>query len=324
MTRRTGADATGRREPPGQAPRPRSVATPWLRSAAALAALLLLSACAQRGSATPAPSPSASPSPSVDLPDDGAAVVLRVGHVGGFVAPSSLVSRLPRYSLYADGRLITDGPVDLRYPGPALPNVQVQQLDAATVQALADRAVAAGVGETTDLGSPPIADMPSTRFTLTTAEGTVAREVYALVEHVVEGDGAEMGLTREQVDGRTRLRELLAALFDVGQQPTPDGRAPVEPYVPTAVAAIATPWIDPEDDLTHPELPWPGPPLPGEPVGGPLDVGCVVATGVQVSAVLAVAATANAATPWASGGTRWSVAFRPLLPDESGCADLLD
>ena len=76
----------------------------------------------------------------MDLPDDGAAVVLRVEYVGGFVAPSSLVSRLPRYSLYADGRLITDGPVDLRYPGPALPNVQVQQLDAATVQALADRA----------------------------------------------------------------------------------------------------------------------------------------------------------------------------------------
>jgi hypothetical protein len=40
--------------------------------------------------------------------------------------------------------------------------------------------------------------------------------------------------------------------------------------------------------------------------------------------VLAAAATANAATPWDSGGTRWSVAFRPLLPDESGCADLLD
>ena len=59
-------------------------------------------------------------------------------------------------------------------------------------------------------------------------------------------------------------------------------------------------------------------------MGGPLDVGCVVATGEQASAVLAAARPANAATPWVSGGTRWSVAFRPLLPDESGCADLLD
>ena len=293
------------------------MANPWLRSAVALAALLLLSACAQRGTATPAPQ--TSPEPTADLPADGSVLVLRVEYIGGFVTPSSLVSRLPRYSLYADGRLITDGPIEMIYPGPALPNVQVQQLDAATVQALTDRAVAAGVGETTDLGSPPIADMPSTRFTLTTAGGTVVREVHALAEHVFEGDGAETGLTEEQVAGRTRLRELLAALFDVGQQPPP-----VETYVPEAVAAVATPWLDPEDDLAHPEQPWPGPALPGESVGGPLDVGCVVATGEQAPAVLAAAATANAATPWLSGGTRWSVAFRPLLPDESGCADLGD
>jgi hypothetical protein len=319
MTRRTGTDATGWMEPPREAPRPRSVANPWLRSAAALAALLLLSACAQRGTAAPAPSRSASSSPSADLPADGAALVLRVEYVGGFVTPSTLASRLPSYSLYADGRLITDGPIDMLYPGPALPNLQVQQLDAATVQELADRALAAGVGETTDLGSPPITDMPSTRFTLTTAEGTVTREAYALAEHVVEGDGAEAGLTEEQIAGRTRLRGLLGALFDVGQQPIP-----MESYVPQAVAAVATPWIDPEDDLAHPEQPWPGPELPGEPVGGPLDVGCVVATGEQASAVLAAAQAVNAATPWASGGTRWSVAFRPLLPDESGCADLLD
>ena len=293
------------------------MANPWLRSAAALAAILLLSACAQRGTATPAPDPS--PAPSADLPQDGAALVLRVEYVGGFLTPSTLASRLPSYSLYADGRLITDGPIDLSYPGPALPNVQVQQLDAATVQALADRALAAGVEETTDLGSPSITDMPSTRFTLTTAERTIVREVYALSEPVVEGDGAELGLTEQQVAGRARLRELLSALSDVGQQPPP-----VEAYVPTAVAVIATPWIDPEDDLAHPEQAWPGPGLPGEPVGGPLDVGCVVATGEQASAVLAAAEAANAATPWTSGGTRWSVSFRPLLPDESGCADLVD
>ena len=50
MTRRTGADGTGSGEPPGEARRPRSVAIPWLRSAAALAAVLLLAGCAQRGS----------------------------------------------------------------------------------------------------------------------------------------------------------------------------------------------------------------------------------------------------------------------------------
>ena len=41
--------------------------------------------------------------------------------------------------------------------------------------------------------------------------------------------------------------------------------------------------------------------------------------------MLDAAAAANAATPWVTpDGTRWSVLLRPLLPDESGCADLSD
>ena len=284
-------------------------------------ALLLLAGCAQRGGATPVPYTEPAPPPSVALPDDGA-LVLRVEHVGGFLPPSALLSGVPPYSLYADGRLISNGPVPAIYPGPALPNLQVQQLDEGTLQSLVDRAAAAGIGETADLGSPPIADAPSTRITLTTAGGTVVREVYALSEYVFEGDGMEDGLTDEQVDDRARLRDVLTALADVGRQGMPDGQ--VQSYVPSAVAAIATPWVDPEDQLPHPEQPWAGPELPGEPVGGPLDVGCVVATGEQASAVLAAASSANGATPWRSGGMLWSVAFRPLLPDESGCADLLD
>ena len=294
-----------------------------LRTLALTAALLLLAGCAQRGGATPAPDPSTSP-PSVALPEGDGTLVLRVEDVGGFVPAEWTYSRLPTYSLYTDGRLITDGPVPAIYPGPALPNVQMQQLDDATLRALLDAAVAAGIADTADLGSPPVADVPSTRFTLTTAQGTVVREVYALWEQVLEGDGSEAGLTEEQVAGRAKLRELLTALSDVGQQPGPDGQLAVESYVPAAVAAVATPWAEPEDQLSHAELPWPGPELPGEALGGPLQVGCVVATGEQATAVLAAAAAATAATPWVSGGTRWSVLLRPLLPDEDGCADLGD
>ena len=290
-----------------------------LRVASAVA-LVLLFGCAERGSGTPGPTSA----PSVSLPEDGEALVLRVEHVGGFLPPGAAVSRLPLHSLYADGRLITKGPVDASYPGPALPNVEAQQLDAAAVQALADRAVAAGVTEQGDLGSPPIADAPTTRFTLTTAGGTVVREVYALAESGVRGQRADYGLTDEQVAGRARLQDLLTALQDPGQEVAPDGRTPLEAYVPAAVAAVATPWADPGDGLAHPEQPWPGPDLPGPPVGGPLEAGCVVATGDEGAAVRAAAASANTATPWVSGGTRWSVQFRPLLPDESGCADLVD
>jgi hypothetical protein len=289
------------------------------RSAAALAVLFLVGGCAERVTAIPEPAPA--PPSTVTLPDGGTALVLRVEHVGGFMPAQWTYGRLPLSSLYADGRLITEGPMPASHPGPALPNVQVQELDVATVQEAADRAVAAGITERGDLGSPPIADAPSTRFTLGTAEGVVTRDVYALSEF--EADAT--GLTEEQMAGRARLRELLAFLSDLGQRPTPDGRAPVEPYVPEAVAAISTPWTDPEDDLDHPDRTWPGPALPGAPIGALPGVGCLTATGDEATAVLAAAEDANALTAWLSAeGTRWSVLFRPLLPDESGCADLGD
>ena len=277
----------------------------------ALAAVVLLglTACADQAGMTPDPSPP----PAAQLPDDPAALVLQVAHTGGFVTPSMLAGRLPMVSVYADGRMITEGPVPAIYPGPALPNLQVTQIDQDAVQELVDRALAAGVDETSDLGTPPIADAPSTRFTVVTAEDTYVREVYALWETTEEA-----GLTAGQVAAREALADLLGALTD-------PGAAATTPFATQSLAAIAAPWVDPGDGLVQPELAWPGPALPGDPTGGPPDVTCVTATGVEAQALLQAAGAANAATPWTTpDGARWSVTFRPLLPDETGCADLTD
>ncbi|MGY1803474.1 hypothetical protein ACI78T_09340 [Blastococcus sp. SYSU D00922] len=274
-----------------------------------VAALLVLglTGCAERGAAG-SPAPSSAP-PAVPA-DDG--LVLRVEHTGGFVTPSTTLGRLPLVSVYADGRVVTEGPVPAIYPGPALPNVQVAELDAAGVQGLVEQAVAAGVTDDADLGTPPVADAPSTRFTLVTSEGVHEREVYALWETPPEGSG----LTPEQEDARGRLSDLLSSLTDAGGADTSS-------YLPESVAAVVTPWVDPGDGLVQPELPWAGPALPGEPTSGPPDVSCVTATGADAQRLLEAAQGANAATPWTTGdGLRWSVTFRPLLPDETGCADL--
>ncbi|SFE69451.1 hypothetical protein [Blastococcus tunisiensis] len=290
------------------------------RPAAALALVLALSACAESpgvGSPSAAPSSTAAPSSDVAATEG---LVLRVEHTGGYVTPSMLAARLPLVSVYADGRVITEGPVPAIYPGPALPNVQVAEIGPAQVQDLVDRALAAGVGEDGDLGSPPVADAPSTRFTLVTATDTHVREIYALgMSAGLPGaaDAAGAGITAEQAAARAELSEFLASVTDPGRAS--------EPYEPEAVAAVVSPWVDPEDGLTQPELPWPGPELPGEPVGGLGDVSCVTATGAEAQALLAAAREGNAATPWVtSDGMRWSVSFRPLLPDETGCADLLE
>ena len=127
------------------------------------------------------------------------------------------------------------------------------------------------------------------------------------------------GLTAEQEAAREKLSELLTSLTDGALGADSHG------YEADAVAAVASPWVDPEDGLEQPEVPWPGPALPGEPTGGPPDVSCVTATGDQAQALLDAAVSANGATPWVTpDGTRWSIVLRPLLPDESGCADLTD
>jgi hypothetical protein len=286
--------------------------------AAALGLALLLSACAERADVGGAP-PTTEPTGTTQLPDGDGALVLQVATTGGFVTPGMLVGRLPLVSVYADGRVITEGPVAAIYPGPAWPNVQQQQADRATVQTLVDHALAAGVAETTDLGTPGIADAPSTRFTVTTDTGTAVREVYALTE----GAGSTSGLTDEQRAARAELADLLTELTDLPATLGPQGQASTS-YEPTAVAALARPWTASEADPAlgeQPEVAWPGPALAGDTVAP--GVTCVVANGDQARAVTDAARKANTLTPWSTGdGARWWISFRPLLPDETGCADL--
>jgi hypothetical protein len=285
-----------------------------LLPALAAALLLGLAACGEQGAATP---PTATrPTATVPVPAAAEGLVLRVEYTGGFVTPSATAGRLPLVSVYADGRVISEGPVAAIYPGPALPNLQEQRIAPAEVQDLLDQALAAGAADVSDFGSPPIADAPSTRFTVVTASQTYVREVYALSETPAESDG----LTQAQRTARGKLSDLLDAIGGLT-----DAGTTSKPYAPSAVAALATPWIDPQDGLTQPDIAWPGPALPGDPVGPLPDLHCVSVSGEQAQTLLSAAAAANAATPWVTpDGSRWTVTLRPLLPDESSCADLMD
>ncbi|SEO91107.1 hypothetical protein [Trujillonella endophytica] len=283
-----------------------------LRGVLAVLALVLLCSCAERP-ADDGGGDAGAPPPSPALPEG---LVLQVSYTGGYVTPEMLASRLPLLSVYSDGRVLSEGPVTMIYPGPALPNVQLARVDEATVRGLAERALAAGVADTGDLGSPPIADAASTRFTLVTAEGTHVREVYALTE----GAGADEQLGDEQRAGRAALAGLLDELTTV------TGTAS-EGYVPDALAVVVRPWTAADDevepDLVQPQAPWPGPALPGEPLEPALGLSCLLVAGADVPAVLEAATAANARTPWiGADGARWALTFRPLLPHESDCTAL--
>ncbi|WP_432896563.1 hypothetical protein ACQP1S_17705 [Micromonospora matsumotoense] len=266
--------------------------------------LLLTAACAGQGEPTGA-SEDATPTFPADVP------VLRIDHTGGFVRPETNLTRLPAVSVYGDGRVITQGPTVLSYPGPALPNIQVRTISAAEVAKLVEQARAAGVGSSVDVGTPSITDVATTRFTIRGSVGTEQLEVYALGE----ATGPQSGLTAAQQAARDKLRAFADKVTD------PAGAA-TQPYQPTAIAAVAGPWVATPETAKQPRVEWLGPTLPGASLGEGLNLGCVTVTGTAVQQLIATAGKANAATPWTSGGKRWTVTLRPLLPDETDCASL--
>ena len=134
----------------------------------------------------------------------------------------------------------------------------------------------------------------------------------------------DYGLTPAQRAARRELRDLQDDLNDLPKTLGPEASSGQTPYEPEAVAAISRSWSDPQSPgiAIQPEKPLPGPALPGEPVGQLQGLGCVTVTGADVVTVREAATSANVLTPWSSVGHRWFVAFRPLLPEESTCADL--
>ncbi len=275
--------------------------------------LLLVTACGSQGEAANADDPG---QPEGAHPPD--AVVFQMTSVGGFAMPSALASRIPSISVYGDGRVISEGPTTLIYPGPALPNLQVHPIAPEDVSTLLESARAAGVDGAVDFGTPALADVPTTRFTVRGPNGTEQIDVPALTE----AGGDASGLTPDQRAARTQLRAFVTSLTSDSGPLAPTQGASAQPYVPTMLAGITEPYTDPEG-LGQPEVAWPGPTLPGEPLGTANGPGCVTVTGDALQTLLAAAAEATAAAPWTSDGKSWLVQLRPLLPNETSCGDLL-
>jgi hypothetical protein len=127
-------------------------------------------------------------------------------------------------------------------------------------------------------------------------------------------------LTAEQKANRQRLVDLLDAVQDLNKTLGDGAVSPEKPYQASAVAGLTREWTA-DPNLPQPQAPWPGPALPGSPLPN-AGLGCVSASGDEARGVLAAAVKANAATPWTSGGKKWFVQIRPLLPDEVDCGSL--
>ncbi|MBL7259216.1 hypothetical protein [Paractinoplanes lichenicola] len=281
---------------------------------AAAVPLFLLAACAQPGTTAGAPGSDAPESASAS-PQSGDDLVARVESFGGFVPPDRTVGALPALSVYADGRVITEGPVPAIYPGPALPNLQVLTLSAEQVQQIVKEAAAAGVKPGTDFGQPNVADAPTTRVTVKTDQGVQSVNVVALNE----AQAKDPMLTAAQQTARSTLAAYVKKLQDLSSG---DGYTASKPYEPTSLAVLARPWTKQSGgEPAQADAAWTGPALPGDYLNPAIKIGCVVVTGADLDKVMTAAKKANQMTPWTADGQKYLINFRPLLPDEKGCAE---
>jgi hypothetical protein len=264
-----------------------------------------------------------------DVPEitgDGSTLVLQVRSGGGFVPWGYDFASVPSLSVYADGTAIVPGPVTLEYPGKALPNLQVVRLpDGALEELVAAAADVDLLAPGPDYGMPNVADLPTTRVRLVVGGETYEHAAYALGagpgENAPGDEGmfgpGDTGLTDEQSAARQALAQFVQRANElVG------ATGAEESYQVTALGVLAMA-VDPaaqvDAEVIEPAVvPWPVAAVPLADAGE-----CALVEGADAEALLATLADANQLTQFEQDGVVHQVWFRPLLPHETSCADLV-
>jgi hypothetical protein len=278
---------------------------------------ILTTACAN--ASTTDPGSGGTGGGGIDHPTGAADLLVRIGYEGGFVAPEWLLTQVPGFSLFGDGTALTQGAQTEIYPGPALPPLIATPVDAEGVQAILQAALDAGLDEDheyTDMGSVGVADASTTVFTLTLDGTTHVTKAYALGILDTQPDG----MSDQEYAARTRLLDFQNMVQDLRGSLPAGSVGDDAPFTPTGLRLFVSDYR-PDPELKQTAVDWPlDTPLSsfGEP--STLDgTTCGAVTGADLEALLPLVQTANQLTPWRSQGTKYSILFRPLLPDESGC-----
>jgi len=275
----------------------------------------LFAACATAGGGGGGGGGGTSPSPQPDR------LVVRIETGGGLVPFDVLFRNIPEFSLFEDGRAMTQGPQTAIYPGPALPDLVQRRVTSRGFQRILDEARKAGLyGPDRSYLLANVADATTTRFTLIESGRRHTVSVYAL-----DLDPGSSGLGQGDVAARKALRQFRDHMLDLsGWLPNGDV-GPEGPYLADRMRVYARSFSGPpeaQDLLKQPSRRWPlATPLAtfGSPVPTGAGLRCGVVDGADFDMLYTAAKTATILTPWESKGQNYQLLFRPLLPDEQGC-----
>jgi hypothetical protein len=284
-----------------------------MRKLSTLLLPLLLTGCVQAGSS---PSPTATPAPYYQVSADPNDLILRIDSGGGLVPMSYLLTHMPQWSLYADGRIVVQGPMIEIYPQPLLPNLRLMRVTPSEIQTILAEADKAGLlGPDASYSAGGIADASTTIFTLTVDGQTHHISAYALMEGATADNKADEDARAKLMDFDRKIGDLTALL---GREVTDK-----EAFEPGGMQIFVRPASgdDTVQGVEPNRIAWPlavDPATAGTPTTVP-QTRCVLATGQDLSTFLVAAKQATTVTIWTHGSQEYSVMVRPLLPDETSC-----
>jgi hypothetical protein len=290
--------------------------------AALLTAAISLAACGATASGTarpadtaPTPAPTSTPA-GLAHPTGAKEIILRADEAGGFVPVEWMAAHVPYFTLYGDGRVVFVSSSTVVEPSPdgvmtgsplrtaTLSEAQIQDL---LMFALADGGLAAARA---DYQNPFVADAPSTIF-----------EVHA------DGDSKTVTIVALGMEGEpdadTAIKAAFMKLAELLRDFDKGGSLGSAPYEPTAYRGVLN---DASGAQGVKVREWPWPDLTPADFALPADPNTLqVRTRVLTPAEAAAAGVdgfeggiVGGAFLRAPDGKLYSLALRPLLPDEEG------
>ncbi len=290
-----------------------------LLAASALAALLV--GCSS-GSASPrasgGPASSSTPAPNathpagfIEHPTGATQLVLRYDEGGGFVAPGSMVTEGPPFSLYGDGTVIFRDPTampptnvgTLSFNAP----YQIAKLTEDQVQTLLQFAIGpGGLAAARASYEQPIADAPTTTFTLSAGSITKTTSVNGLGLETQPGPDAVI---------LHQLATLKARLQGFGNEVVGE-----RPWSPDRFRGIL---MDAQDRVVTGELPWPWATINPADFVAPADANqprfarrTLLPADVAALKLAGIDGGVRGILLLRPDGKRYELAIRPLLRDE--------
>ena len=295
-----------------------------IRPASLTAVVVLVVACGGTAATTPPrtdPTPSAAPSASPSAsPVAAATLLLKVTTEGGFINPAANLTALPSVAVYADGRILTPGPVDAMFPGPLVMPVAVHNVgpDGAAAILAAIKEVGLDQPATGDGG---IAVDSGTNVFTVVVDGVTTTSRFAGGGRPGQPGGPVASGDEERVAALALLDRLLDPADLWGVPAAVDGI-----YQPAGYRVFVAPGAPDSGDpsVTQPAIAWPLPTsladfgAPANPDRGIAGLRQGALLGDDAVLMAPLFAKATSITPFTSGGSPYTLSVRALYPDELG------